>query len=88
MPQNLSVQIVCPSPKVLDFDEKRLHWASIVRACMHAVDLIAENSIKLSFKIIFVVEFNIIFVTKNDLILKCYHYFSQQQQLQEQLKVS
>ena len=30
MPQNLSVLIVCPSPKVKDFDEKRLHWASVV----------------------------------------------------------
>jgi hypothetical protein len=26
MPQNLSAQFVCPSPKVLDFNEKRLHW--------------------------------------------------------------
>jgi hypothetical protein len=25
MPQNLSDQFVCPSPKVLDFNEKRLH---------------------------------------------------------------
>jgi hypothetical protein len=25
MPQNLSAQIVCPNPKVWDFDEKRLH---------------------------------------------------------------
>ena len=31
MPQNLSVQIVCPSQRVWDFDEKRLHWASVVR---------------------------------------------------------
>jgi hypothetical protein len=31
IPQNLSVQVVCPSPRVLDFNEKRLHWASIVR---------------------------------------------------------
>ena len=31
MPQNLSDQYVCPSPKVLDFSEKRLHWASVVR---------------------------------------------------------
>ena len=30
MPQNLFAQFVCPSPKVLDFNEKRLHWASIV----------------------------------------------------------
>ena len=31
MPQNLSAQIVCQSPKVWDFKEKRLHWASVVR---------------------------------------------------------
>ena len=31
MPQNLFAQFVCPGPKVLDFNEKRLHWASIVR---------------------------------------------------------
>ena len=32
MPQNLSAQIVSQSPKAWDFDEKRLHWASVVRA--------------------------------------------------------
>ena len=31
MPQNLSAQFVCPNPKVWDFDEKRLHWAFVVR---------------------------------------------------------
>ena len=31
MPQNLSAQFVCPSPKVLDVNEKRLHWASVGR---------------------------------------------------------
>ena len=36
MPQNLSAQFVCPSPKVLDFNEKRLHWASVVRDHVHA----------------------------------------------------
>ena len=30
MPPNLSAQIVCPT--VWDFDEKRLNWASVVRA--------------------------------------------------------
>ena len=30
MPQNLSAQIICLSPTVWDFDEKRLHWASEV----------------------------------------------------------
>ena len=24
-------EFVCPSPKVLDFNEKRLHWMSLVR---------------------------------------------------------
>ena len=31
MSQNLSTQIERPSPNVWDFDEKRLHWASVVR---------------------------------------------------------
>ena len=31
MPQNLSAQIVCPSPIVWEFDEKRLHWESVLR---------------------------------------------------------
>ena len=31
MSPNLSAQFVCPSPKVWDFDEKKLLWASIVR---------------------------------------------------------
>ena len=32
MPKNLSALFVYSSPKVLDFNEKRLHWASVVRA--------------------------------------------------------
>ena len=36
IPQNLSAQFLCPSPNVLDFNEKRLHWASVVREhCYH-----------------------------------------------------
>ena len=31
IPLNLSAQFVCPCPKVLDFNEKKLHWASLVR---------------------------------------------------------
>ena len=31
MPHNLSAWIVCSSPNIWDFDEKRLHWASVVR---------------------------------------------------------
>ena len=33
MPQNLYAQFVCPRPKVWDFIEERLHWASVVRVC-------------------------------------------------------
>ena len=32
MSQNLSAQFVCLRPKVLDFNEKRLHWTSVVRS--------------------------------------------------------
>jgi hypothetical protein len=35
MTQNLSAQFVCPSQKVLDFNEKRLHWASVVFGTYH-----------------------------------------------------
>ena len=31
MPQNLSDQFVSPSPKVWNFNEKRLHWVYVVR---------------------------------------------------------
>ena len=34
MPQNLSAQFVCPNPKGLDSNEKRLRWASVVRGIM------------------------------------------------------
>ena len=39
MPQNLSPQFVCPRPKVLDFNEKRLNWSSIVREKFTNVNL-------------------------------------------------
>jgi hypothetical protein len=32
---HLSAQFVCPSPKVLDFNEKRLYWASAVHLLDH-----------------------------------------------------
>ena len=41
MHQNLSAEIVCPSPKVWNFDEKRYHWASVVRAW--ALQLICKD---------------------------------------------
>ena len=37
MPQNLSSQFVCPSPKDLDFNEIRLHWAFVVHALLQFV---------------------------------------------------
>ena len=35
MPQNLSAQFVCPSPKVWDCNEKKLHQVSVVRGQSH-----------------------------------------------------
>ena len=32
MPQKISAQFVCPSQKVLVFNEKMLHWEFVVRA--------------------------------------------------------
>jgi hypothetical protein len=37
IPQKLSSQIVCPSPKFLDFNEKKLHWAFVVHGYMEAL---------------------------------------------------
>ena len=42
MAQNLSAQFVCPSPKVLDFSEKRLHWTSVV-CVLHTVGLKTQH---------------------------------------------
>ena len=42
MSQNLSAQIVCQSPKNWDFDEKRLHWASVIRAIKTCPDVSYE----------------------------------------------
>ena len=39
MPQNLSAKFVCPSPKAWDFDEKRFHWASVIRALQQLKDV-------------------------------------------------
>ena len=39
MPKNLSAQFVCPTPKVLNFNKKILHWLSVVRCsscCAHS----------------------------------------------------
>jgi hypothetical protein len=46
MPQNLSAQFVCPSLKLMDFNEKRLHWASVVRAQRDIVKVGASIKLK------------------------------------------
>ena len=43
MSQNLSAQFVCPSPKVLDVNEKRLHWVSVVRERGFLVGLLFKS---------------------------------------------
>ena len=39
-PQNLSAQFVCLSPKVLDFNERRLYWVSVVSVFRGIVSLL------------------------------------------------
>ena len=36
-------EFICPSPKVLDFNEKRLHWACGVRVLNHGMLLNLET---------------------------------------------
>jgi hypothetical protein len=48
MSRNLSAQFVFPSPKVLDFNEKRLHWASVVRGERYRKDYKVTNCKTLS----------------------------------------
>ena len=63
-PQNVSVQSVCQSPKVWDFDEKRLHWESVVRDIWYSCgkfELIHNGNLS-----IFEVAF---------LIISCQHFF-------------
>ena len=47
MPQNLSAQIVCPSSKVWDFDEKRLHWTSVVSDYLYVnpMEIVFRNTL-------------------------------------------
>ena len=45
MPQNLSAQIACPSPKVWDFNEKRLHWGSVVRVVEPELNLHRDRKV-------------------------------------------
>ena len=44
MPQNLSAQIVCRSLKVRDFDEKRIHWASIIHGSYTSLEYSKNSS--------------------------------------------
>ena len=59
-PKKLSDQIVCPSPKVWDFDEKRLHWASVVRDREQCKDDFKKGLATYEFEVI-----NLIFTIRN-----------------------
>ena len=48
MPKNLSAQFVCPIPNVWDFDEKRLHWASVVHVFTGCVNVLLNYRCKVS----------------------------------------
>ena len=51
MPQNASAQIVCQSPKVWDFDEKKVHWASIVRD-LQFIAVTIESAFTITFLVV------------------------------------
>ena len=42
MPHDISAQFVCPSPKVLYFNQKRLYWASVVRGLREGTVLMQQ----------------------------------------------
>ena len=48
MSQNLFAQFVCPSPKVLDFNEKRLYWTSV--KCVHKLVALLLRFLLLRFR--------------------------------------
>jgi hypothetical protein len=41
--KKFSAQILCPSPKVWDFDERRLHWVSVVRGANNHTSTLFPN---------------------------------------------
>ena len=44
IPQSLSAQFAClPKPKIWDFSEKRLHWASLVRELFQSIAILKPN---------------------------------------------
>ena len=53
MPQNLSAQIVCPSPKILDFNKEMLHWASVIRASNENFKICFRDSLTFSDELVF-----------------------------------
>ena len=76
MPQNSSALFVCPSPKNLYFNEKRLHWASAVRdqavlrlENVHFKNSCRNNRVNLNFWAIFFLQF----VTQGHCVLAFSH---------------
>ena len=66
MPQNLSAQFVCPSPIILDFNEKRLHWASVVRGARHSyLAIIPHRAARLNYVFFFPHTGHFIFIVKS-----------------------
>ena len=65
IPQNLSAQFVYPSPKILDFNEKRLHWASVVREARHSyLTIIPHGAARLNYVFFFPHTGHFIFIVK------------------------
>ena len=67
--KKISAQIVCPSSEVWDFDEKRLHWASIVCALAVLDRTTNSKTTNPEFSQIFITS-QIVFEEKNKKILQ------------------
>ena len=62
---NLSAQFVYPSPKILECNEKRLHWASVVREARHSyLAIIPHGAARLNYVFFFPHTGHFIFIVK------------------------
>ena len=48
------LKFICPNPKVWDFDEERLHWASVVRGLNKRVSFLLQFVIGLKLPTCFI----------------------------------
>ena len=69
IPQDLSAQIVCPSQKVWECHEKRLHWASVVHAYKQSTQIFSSSVVLSSWGLLLKNKWQEFFLPKNC----CFH---------------